>query len=407
MLDEIKEYRQYTILPNENVKARLKYHSFIKNGMLSGIERAMTIVARGLIFNDNNENAFDEAKTKESLKAWCGFRTIENISAKNWLKLYIKQVFLESAVKHCLTAVVASEVGNDQKAAITSYLNIDALLTSISIFRDELEQKETINKVDKIIPCGKIDVAINSIKDLEKILKKYPKLDASISDDVKKIDHSLKALTKLSEKNKIYSKGIFSDSVFQKDNDNDVKAITYESVIADALELGRLETYYMVFTDKGDPFEKGLVKKQSDSNLLPVLSAEAKNGLKEKYQNSRDLILKITAAYLLQKLYTKQEYVYFNQTDTKNWLVLEKPDIGSGKNGLPSFKYGAENEPLFSLSTISNNISKLKIHPGWIKNFKLVKADDFTVYTHDPDNKGQVYYIDQGSRAYLIKRVIE
>lgn len=403
MLDEIKEFKQYTTLPNEYIKSRLKYHSLIKKGELSGLERAMTIVARGFIFNENAGTKFDDAKIKECLKAWCGFRTTEAIDAKNWLKKYIRQEFLEPALLRCINAVKEVDVDSAQKSDMLNFLNIENLLSDISIFRDEKEQKSSLSDKADNNATNDFKTSLNSIEDLEKVLKKAPALYGATKIDIGRIKHSLLALTELSEKNKTYSKGIFSAAIFQKDSDNDVKAITYESIIADALNLGRLETYFLVYTGKDDPFDSNLIKKQTDKNPLPVLSANSKNGMKTKYLNARDLILKITAGYLLQKIDTEQEYVYFNQTDMKNWLVLEKPDIGGGKDGLITFTYGLNEEPLFSLNTITRNVSKIKLHPGWIKNFRLVKSD----FINNPDNRGFTYYIDQGSRTYLLKRIIE
>ena len=62
MLNELKEYEQYTVLPVSPEESRLRYDNFIKaklsegktlfpGGPLSGLERVMTIVARYHLFN--------------------------------------------------------------------------------------------------------------------------------------------------------------------------------------------------------------------------------------------------------------------------------------------------------------------------------------------------------------------
>ena len=135
-------------------------------------------------------------------------------------------------------------------------------------------------------------------------------------------------------------------------------------------------------------------KKKATTQILP----EGSKKDKDSHQHARDLVLKITASYLLQKKYTEEEQVYFNQVDLTNWLVLEKANVGS--SGLNVFRYGKDPEPvpLFNLTTISNNVTKLKVHPEWIKNFWLVRAEEIKNL-----KPGLIYYIDQGAGEYLKK----
>ena len=110
--------------------------------------------------------------------------------------------------------------------------------------------------------------------------------------------------------------------------------------------------------------------------------------------SDKDLILRITALYLLQKLNTDQEYVYFNQTDLANWL-LKKAD--PDKFELKKYKLTTDDESIFNIVTVNGNVTKLKIHPKWTEMFKLVEADDID----KPENRGLIFYSDPGCGYYL------
>ena len=55
MLNEIKEFEQYTERPVSEGKGRLKYVTLLKE-KLAGIERAMTVIARHYIFDGSCHN---------------------------------------------------------------------------------------------------------------------------------------------------------------------------------------------------------------------------------------------------------------------------------------------------------------------------------------------------------------
>ena len=81
---------------------RLKYSRFVKKDF-SGVERALTSIARGYIFNHNRP--FNEKFTKEALKAWCGFdfdETTPDIGCyKNWVPQYIMHM-IHLYVEDCI-----------------------------------------------------------------------------------------------------------------------------------------------------------------------------------------------------------------------------------------------------------------------------------------------------------------
>ena len=96
MLNEIGEFEQYTApldgkTPFEN--HRLKYFTLIKKNF-AGLERAMTIIARKLIFGDSDCPKLDVADVKKCLRAWCGFKKETHpLVQPGWLPDFIKQQY--------------------------------------------------------------------------------------------------------------------------------------------------------------------------------------------------------------------------------------------------------------------------------------------------------------------------
>ena len=90
LLNEIGEYEQYTLSIEELLSCknrRLERYNLIKNA-LSGLERAMTIIARHFIFGTSV--GFNEFELREILKAWCGFKH----EAKTTLIIYNQDLLL-------------------------------------------------------------------------------------------------------------------------------------------------------------------------------------------------------------------------------------------------------------------------------------------------------------------------
>lgn len=409
MLNEIKEFEQYTTKPEDEEKHRLKYITLLKE-KLGGIERAMTVIARHYIFDGEYGGDFDvekEEKVREILKAWCGFNSTAEVAEKDWLKDYIKQVFLDTAVDRCKTTIKNATIEESEKEKLLSLLDKKELVSGIPLFKNDEEMKKadepiiTNNKGNK-----NKKITIRNVEELKRILKNYSELNKETTYDINVIHFAIQALYLLSFKNRSFSHKLYYAETTK--TDNDLKSITYERIIANALELGKLETYYLVC--EKDLFEAGLAskkttKKENTTTILPLPKGSKKDITSHK--NARDLILKITASYLLQKNIllknnTEQDYVYYNQADIKNWLVLEKAEIGS--KGLSIFRYGKEKDPapLFNVTTISNNVSKLKVHSEWIKNFRLIKAEDIKNL-----KSGLIYYSDCGAGECLEKHVVD
>lgn len=117
MLNEISEYEQYSCKnPQENC-TRLSS----LNKALNGLNRAMVIVARYWMFNE--ENQADIAKAKQALEAWCGLTKndefndisgwlIKFMGKENWEK-YFKSKKEKDISKSCFNANLADSKTND------------------------------------------------------------------------------------------------------------------------------------------------------------------------------------------------------------------------------------------------------------------------------------------------------
>lgn len=266
MLNEIGEFEQYTA-PQAN---RLKYYTLIK-GNFSGLERAMTIIARRVIFGLNDEPRRTVEEARDCLKIWLGFKTAENpLVPTGWLPAYI---------------------GN---------LN---------------PQTETVNKR------------------LEELRKK----DAA-----------------------------FDRSVFRL-TEREFRAITYDRVIANALIFGKLRRYYLVCNFKADDDvfkSSGILSKRKKSR--------------------RDLALKLTAFYLLQRRLTAQEWVPFNRMNFMNWLTsATKPENWK----LDEFKF--REKPLFEKINVTPlKVVKLNVNSNWLENFSVAEESEL------PENFGGIFFSD-------------
>lgn len=272
MLNEIGEFEQYTAPCGK----RLKYGTLIK-GNFSGLERAMTIIARRVIFGLNDEPRRTVEEARDCLKIWLGFKTDENpLVPTGWLPAYI---------------------GN--------------LTPQTAKINDRLEE--------------------------------LPKKDAT-----------------------------FDRSVFRL-TEKEFRAITYDRVIANALILGKLRRYYLVCNFKADD------------------DVFKSSGILSKRKKSRDLVLKLTAFYLLQRRLNDQEWVPFNQMNFMNWLTsATKPENWK----LDEFTFRVK--PLFErISVTSLKVVKLKVNPIWLENFSLAEESKL------PENFGGIFFSDTAAVAPL------
>ena len=378
MLNEIKEFEQYSMPIDaflEPAERRLKY-TFLISKKFSGLERAMVTIARWYIFKDDDTGkSFNENDVIEVLKTWCGFKTQKDIPGteflKGWLNLYIRNVFLAEKVQECKSKLASSK--ND----LTDLNKLAGLIQTISL----TDSVETLTNTQ-----AQIEAAIKNLK------KTNLEIDNSIIEKVNSILFTITALENLENRKKTFAKSLYADS-YQIANriPNTIKIITYERIIANALLKGKLEQYYMLCDI--DPFKTNMIRKNKNPNL-------------KMKESDKDLVLRITALYLLQKAETVQDYVLFNQIDLANWLLKK---ANPQKFELEKYKINDYSEPLFRISTPNSsvdgdkigNTTKIKVHPEWVKRFKIIKAQDLD----KPENQGQIFFSDPGCGDYLQQNV--
>lgn len=286
MLNEIGEFEQYT--NTAPFGDRLKYHSFIKGGF-SGLERAMTTIARRVIFGLNNEAPLDVEKesdfeaVKNSLKIWCGFSEDNDPRVpKGWLKAYLQNMLI--------------------------------------------------------------------------LYKGKPQ-------SIKRINERLQALPDKEKQ--------FKNSIFFLSEKNAFRAINYERVIARAVLLGQLKRYYLFCRFTEDELERLQLKDQ-------------------------DVLLKLTAYYLLEKRFTDQSWVIFNKANFENWMSSGKVENLHLENFKVCFDEELE-ETLFEEKMIPNvNVVKLRVNPKWLEHFHLIDESELNNEMAKPENKGGIFFSDTG-----------
>ena len=364
LLNEIGEYEQYTLSPQKISTCeypRLKYFTLIKSDF-SGLERAMTIVARHFLFSGSDsaprtrDDDLDELR--EILKAWCGFKNEAHDlppDFNGWLPNYIRLAILSDKIKICREKI--------------SNLESEELQAALSDLLDKISAQE-------------------NAKGLAEPLAEFESFKVAHENELKKIKDaptqivaSMKAIIVLAGKNKIFSKNLFG-SLTGKDK-IPFRAITYDRVIANALLAGKLRRYYLVCDE--DLFRAKKILKDGKK-----LSA-----------TDTDMVLKMTAEYLLKRQHTSQEFTETNNSNIVNWLVgTRKPE----KFERDSYVLAESEENIFELRKVNLgkiNALKVKLHPEWTKHFRLVEDGTFD----DDSILGRIFFSDAGSSEPLRKGV--
>lgn len=171
---------------------------------------------------------------------------------------------------------------------------------------------------------------------------------------------------------------------------NSENAIFYDGILSEAADAGPLKKYFLVFS--GDIFEKIRTKQQDGKK------AGTKKSPGEK---QKDLILKVIAAFLLQRTDCNQQWFACPKTDIANWTIgdeIVKNEVDSVLN----FIYGND-EPLFGCgkSKVSVNcavISEYHIRLTEESELGNIKAE----YLKNYGSFG--YYEDNGAGKPLSKK---
>lgn len=391
MLNEIKEFEQYTYsLESAKPEKRLKQNTLCAD--LSGIARAMTVIARKSFFENSGPERIDIVRN--DLQLWCGDPKGEPEKASEgfasaWLPEYMVKI-----------------LGEEKALAFEYYLMETEGLDSLPRYREVCDTYKDIRagfNTKTFQVAGKR----REIMDKAQMLQMYCK-ELGVDEQQRKKTSSmyapvfrvLRALNLLSGKYgaKGFNKNIFSTDLNRTEK-NDYKKIMYDKIIADAIAAGPLKRYYLVCENDDLSGIRHTTKK-----LKSFLFRN--NGVMEKWSNptkvKADLIKKTVAAFLLEQKLRHADNQYegtapVNLTDISNWLAGS-----TGTDNLLAFDI--EDRPLFIFDT-TDNVAAIGIDNQWMEmcGWKVLPEDELDAYISE--HPRAVYYSDPGAGQYLQKQV--
>lgn len=377
MLNEIVEFDNYTYhLDSSEPVNRLK-HKNLSNS-LSGITRAMTIIARKCYFE---ENVIDKRRhCKNTLRVWCGDSKGDEDEAMdgiigNWLSNYVIEVLGSEKCEQ-----FRKYLKNHKDVLGDDYETVNSLFNDLwnEIIANPLKDKE--RRTDILINCNQIKRIIN--KNCE--LTQDPNLKMKFA-PVNSIVLILDMIRKRCG-NKGFNGKMFSEKL-EKSDKNDYKKITYDKIIAEAVKEGRLEKHYLVCA----------------SDNLDEVCYKDKYPFKKK-KNSKtskkkaDLLRKVVAAFLLEKKRhtdssEAERFIPVNFSDIRNWLVSDI-DIK-----LEAYSY--KEKPLFDQEVINMNQKQIRINKEWMDccGWKIVHEAELESYLKE--HPGATFFSDWGAGQML------
>lgn len=369
MLNELKEYEEYSFdlrdFGEHSPGVRLKYRSFVSND-LAGIERAMMTVARHFLFDgDGRLTPETKARALSAVKLWTGIEKAgsddSTDSLRGWASDFIRYVHLRNKLTEC-------QKESDRVP--------QELSRFIKLFSDELENPE-----------------------LEKIYRENQKAyedaleEADLPDDgdpFKSVMMCFAALKKLDSGKKQYSKEMFFFDTSKDSAGNDLKAVTYEGILAKAFDSGPLKRYYLCCSDPAI-LERVTVTVRDRERKVTEYDPD----------KNRDIILKTVSAFLLginRDLKKRQKYARFNVTDTVNWLRGVSSDKDYNKY-FNRYTFDGKYYLFAKSEKISGNTVKLKVNARFSRAFDLVEEDGIDEWIgRNPDGS---FYSDPGSNRPL------
>ncbi len=392
MLNEIKEYEQYTYpLDVSHPAIRLKHKTLCND--LSGIARAMTIIARKSIFDHVGSGRIDH--TKNDLQVWCGDPKGDSETASDgitfaWLPEYmIRNLWADKA--KIFEDFLMTEPDLD---TYPRYLEICSLFKSlqddfcIDTYRDKEKRARLMDNAELL-------------RFFCKELGEEESLRRKSSGAYAPLYRIIKALNTLAFKygTKGYNKRMFDDKMDRTER-NDFKKIMYEKIIADAITAGPLKRYYLV-CEKADL--SGISVKTKKTTSYPFTQGKKKDGKwSAPTKNKEDIILKTIAAFLLEQEFRDAEDLYsgivpVNLTDIANWLA-GKTDMDI----LKSFKLNSR--PLFTFDAI-DNVAAIGIDTEWMQScgWKVVSEENLEAYL--AEHPSAAFFSDFGAGQFMKRDV--
>ena len=178
------------------------------------------------------------------------------------------------------------------------------------------------------------------------------------------------------------------------ERESDLRAITYESVIADAIDAGPLRKRYLVVTSGLDEqaLFQGVTKNDTDASTQ-----------KARAKTVRTQILKITAIYLLSRRGNARGMVSIKASDADTYLQTSTAAKEKNESDLFSLMK-LDGEPIFEKETLSNAISRLCVSEAWMERGGFVLAEEAELKKYP----GKLYYDDgDWAEKHLVSGVVK
>lgn len=395
MLDEIRELYEYTysLDAEGDLPQRIKSGTFTTTSKSSGTEKAefsgmhrfLTVLARACIFEDYmhvEPEASLAAIAKLSMNRWLGKHRPEEEkltdsldnqqlqSWENWLPDYLWKVLLKGKIENLYEA--GRNLGEDERAEIA--VAVEALI-------HENSDEECVRIAEELVSqCAKYKLYNSPELTIRKILVTRAQL-ASRNFDQQKTGRGI------------------SDR-------NDFNKITYSGIIGEANNRGRLRRYYLA----------------CESPHFEMISGWSRK--KDERIKGEDLILKMTAACLLEARYLQESgcwdqpivtedgrvrAITVNAVDVTNWSMYAKRIQYTDKR----CEYtvidgeGDRQEDKLFLPRSYDNRTKITINARWFNKCKwtLIDAteDDRELDRYLSEHPGCQYYSDNGSGKPLAR----
>ncbi len=378
MLNELKEYEQYSTAIEQISEFRLSY--LCLSNKLAGLERALTIVAQKFLFGIddfcNSKKKIDTRIliTKYALSLWLfGKKDEVPVELKN-IRIKNPQLNTELEKIMCWFPKYIISMAINKLNDIADIVSVDSIDGKLKEAREELNITEVLKKFP--------DINIGDFSITNQNKKIFKKIDTCVSF----INTCKGILETVKNKKKSYEMPLFSENVTSDTtlNSNDSKSLCFEMIIANALEKGKLKER-VVYCEKSKDDIFNVIKKIEQNGKIKKISGAAE----------KDKILRTAISYKLIKD-SHQEYAVINKRDISNWC-----ESSNKMEGLKLFLFEDEsvNKKLFLEKIYSGNTVKVKVSSEWLEycGFEIKDADDECI-----DSKFKCKIIDQGACKELL-----
>ena len=197
-----------------------------------------------------------------------------------------------------------------------------------------------------------------------------------------------KIIDEFKEKRKKYEESLYEQIGF--------KSITFEREIAKAMRTGPLKRYYLAAQHPC-----------LDENRKPVKGLELYSQENKGIKNASDLMLKLTAALLLEGKNVRKisaqakegtAFRKYNNKDLANWCILNKI---KGPEHIDKTRYKGKSAIIRKINEKGEDTAYARLDPKFLKDFgwRILEENELDEFLDkNPDG---IFYSDQGSGKEL------